>query len=400
MRKIFNLILIIGLFIGFSSPFNIVHAATLEQQQAELNRQIQANSKAIGNTKQDLSSVQSAISSIENQINSAQKDIDLSVRKIDLTSEEINQTQADIEVKLQELQVQKNNLFETVRVYYENSQTSTLEVVVSSNSLNDAIDRTQYLEAISSRLNDTMAAINQAKTELETKKKKLQDDKISMENQKAALVSKQQALQEQQRVKNGLLNDAQGTLSSLQGQQKDAQTRLNEVNAQIAALSGTSNWGSGIVSQNDGSWYYSQTGNYTNLGNSPYTVSQYGCLITSYAMVATYYGNRITPTDIANMWWHFSGGGYFQNGTSDLGISVTQSGPVNWGVVDQEISSGHPVIVSVYLPSVGAINGDGSSHFIVIKGRSGDTYLMHDPIGGGRSYGLDQIRSMKIIRPN
>lgn len=401
MKKYLYILLMISMtIIPLINTVDVAHAATLEEQQAALNQQIQSNRKAIGNTQQNVSDVQGAISSIENQINNAQRDIDLSNQKINLTNQQIEETQNQIDQKQKELDQKKADFKETLITYYENGEPTTLEIVASASNLSDVINKSQYFQSLTDQINTQADQIKTVKNNLQTDQDNLNKQKSDIESQKTALVAQQQALQEQQNVKNGLLNDAQNTLSSLQNQQKNAQAKLSEINAQIAALSGTSNWGNGIVSQNDGGWYYQQSGNYTHLGNSPYTVSQYGCYITSFAMVATFYGNRITPTDIANMWWHFTSEGYFQGGVGDLGLNIIQSGSVNWGVVDNEISNGHPVIVSVYLPSVGKINGDGSSHFIVIKGKSGDKYLMHDPIAGRRSYSLDQIRSMRIIRPN
>ena len=136
----------------------------------------------------------------------------------------------------------------------------------------------------------------------------------------------------------------------------------------MRTLTAITNWGGQIVSSDDNAWYYSQTGDYTRLGSSWYTVNEVGCLITSMAMVSTFYGNHITPDWVAQ-------NAYFTN-------------------------DGRPVIVSVYLPSVGAVNSDGSSHFIVIKNFSDGRYLMHDPIGPGRGYSLGQVRSMILTSGN
>ena len=396
-------LILISLIAGFIfQPVDLARADTLsdlQQRQADLNRQIQANRKALSQKKIDISNLQSAIASLDGQITAVQKDVDLSASKIEITNQQINKLKDEIAQKEKELETQKENLYETMRVIYETPQKSTVEIVVSSNSLSEVVDRAQYIESLNYQIETTINTITKLKSDLENEKNQQEVQKADLEKQKAALVAQKQGLQSQQQLKNDLLNNTQSTIASLQGQQNDAQAKIAQVNQQIQALTGTSNWGSQIISQDDPSWYYTQIGNYTSLGNSPYTVNQYGCLITSYAMVSTYYGNRITPTDIAQMYWHFTGGGYFQGDTSDFGIVVASSGPINWVVVDNELANNHPVIVSIYLPSVGAINGDGSSHFIVIKGKSDDKYLMQDPIGHGRSYDLNQVRSMKVVRP-
>lgn len=233
-RTIFLIISFISI-LGFVLPVNAQSLTELQKRQAELDAQIQANKSAISSKQGDINDIQGLINNLNNQISVAEKDIDLSIRKIDLTSEEINQTQADIEVKLQELKVQKDNLFETVKVYYENSQTSTLEVVVASNNLNDAIDRTQYLEAISSRLNETVTKINQAKADLETQKKQQEEEKISLENQKNSLMEKKKGLSLQKSQKDTLLNQNVAEKSQYQATLSDLQKERSQISDAIYA---------------------------------------------------------------------------------------------------------------------------------------------------------------------
>ena len=117
-------------------------------------------------------------------------------------------------------------------------------------------------------------------------------------------------------------------------------------------------------------------------------------------MIGKYYGNSVTPSSIASNTSNFDREGYLMVASPPgTGVNVGGSQSVNWDTVDDEINNGHPVIISIYLPSVGAVNRDGSSHFIVIKGKIGNQYLMHDPIGDGRGYNISQVKSMKIVRP-
>lgn len=400
-RKISLSFLILLLTFAIFQPTTVARADTLsdlQQRQAELSRQIQENRKALSQKKIDISNLQNAMTSLESQIMAIQKDVDLSASKIEVTNQQINKLRDEITQKEKELEIQKGNLYETMRVMYETPQKSTVEIVIGSNSLSEVVDRAQYIESLNYQIEKTINTITQLKADLENEKNQQEVQKADLEKQKAALVAQKRGLEDQQKLKNDLLNNAQSTLSTLKSQQQDAQIRIAQVNQQIQALTGTSNWGSQIISQDDPSWYYTQIGNYTTLGGSPYTVSQYGCLVTSIAMVSTYYGNRITPTDIAQMRWLFNRDGAMVS--YDIpGVVITSGGSINWAVVDDELANNHPVIVSIYLPSVGALNSDGSSHFIVIKGKSDDKYLMQDPIGHGRSYDLNQVRSMKIVRP-
>jgi uncharacterized protein YvpB len=124
------------------------------------------------------------------------------------------------------------------------------------------------------------------------------------------------------------------------------------------------------------------------------TIKDAGCLITSIAMIATYYGHSITPPGVvAKSSFDYSGS---YQGSSGIGVSVGSSVRVNWDTINSEINQGHPVIVSVKV-SGPVYNSDGSNHFIVIKGFSGGKYLIHDPYWRTSSYDKDEVISMKIV---
>ncbi|MEX1051819.1 MAG: C39 family peptidase, partial [Patescibacteria group bacterium] len=169
-------------------------------------------------------------------------------------------------------------------------------------------------------------------------------------------------------------------------------------------LASRNSWGDDILSGATSSWYFSQN-NYPNteLGNSGYTVKQLGCLVTSYAMIATFYGRSVSPATIAgdsgNFWNSGSNAGALRiEPPSPTGLSMSRYS-IDWGRLDDELDAGRPAIISIYLPEVGALNSDGSSHWVVVYARDGDKYRMHDPLGGGRSYGFGQVKTLKVIRP-
>ena len=67
--------------------------------------------------------------------------------------------------------------------------------------------------------------------------------------------------------------------------------------------------------------------------------------------------------------------------------------------IDSELAEGHPVIVGV------AINGIPNSHFVVIKEKQGDNYIMNDPyvenghdIPFASKYSLGSISAVNTIR--
>jgi len=345
---------------------------------------------------------------VKNQINNIDDQIDQTQGAILQTTAQINDTASKISELESQIKTQEDNLKQekdkmnkvVVSWYMEGDNGGLFEAVLGSDSLSEVTKKEQYYESIRQEINGMIDEINKLKAELKNQKDEQEKQKANFEAMKNDQVARQKSLQSNMAYKNELLNYTNSTITNLNNQAAAAQERIKQIDSQIRALTVTSRWGDQIVSSNDGSWYFTQTGNMTRLGNSPYTVSQYGCLITSIAMIGRYYGSGVTPSSIASNASNFDNQGYLiVSSPPGTGVSVGGSQGVNWDVVDQEIGNGHPVIVSIYLPSVGAINRDGSSHFIVIKGKSGSKYLMHDPIGDGRGYNINQVRSMKIVRP-
>lgn len=115
----------------------------------------------------------------------------------------------------------------------------------------------------------------------------------------------------------------------------------------------------------------------------------YGCAVTSSAMVLAYYGSQFTPETLLNELIARKG---FDNGkikwqsvvdASNGSLSsckrVTYSGLADMSVINSLIDAGNPVILDVRAKLK---SGGYSMHFVVCTGRSGDIYYINDPILG------------------
>jgi len=121
------------------------------------------------------------------------------------------------------------------------------------------------------------------------------------------------------------------------------------------------------------------------LGQDTITIGKYGCLLTSMAMVADYYGATETP-DTLNDKMKAAGG--FQGalvipavmpaavpGIRFVNYVPSQNQPAPMAQIDASLAAGKPVIVEVdYSPAAGLQN-----HWIVLYAKQGDDYLIRDP---------------------
>lgn len=340
--------------------------------------------------------VSGQISTLESGIQTTQA----SISQIQQGIEQKNQEIASLEADLRVIQDQQDALVRQLYIVHQSSGDA-----LTLFSSDGTISERERKEAQFTALKKSVALIHSrtmaAKLEVEKNRNDLQQKSDELVALQAQQNERRSSLSSVRAVQQELQRDAIGTAKKLDQEAAAQRDRAAKIEQQLRTLRATSSWGSQIVSGSTAWYYRTQTGNYTKLGNSVYTVHDYGCLITSIAMLATYHGRSTTPTEIAQNPANFTSQGYLIGGRPiGLGINVGGSVPVNWSTVNSELANGRPVIVSIYLPSVGAVNPDGSSHFVVIDGVSNGKYWMQDPIGPGRGYNLNQVRSMKIVRPN
>ena len=139
-------------------------------------------------------------------------------------------------------------------------------------------------------------------------------------------------------------------------------------------------------SQYDSRWSNDQLG-----GDGP-TICGQGCALTSAAMVMAYYGVNTDPQKLNNaigrvgydanycIYWSA-----IRNTCHDETNQIEYyPGTVGFDttVLNDHLDAGHPVIVKVYCPGYGGYWGD---HFVVVTGRSDETYYINDPASSTRS---------------
>lgn len=394
-------LLAVGLVVAFQP--NLVLADQTQEllnQQAALRQQLLATQQQAQASREQATQFGSKVRSLQGSIRVVSNQIGTTQDQIVAVTQSITDKQHEIEVTQHELEVQKNNQDEAIRTLYELGDPDPITVVLGSTSIAQIIQQSQYIASIEQSVQLVIdqtktlkAKLSQDQQDLKDQQSKLNELKGQQERERSGLAAEQS---------NAAANQAAATASQQQATALAAtiQARIAETQRKLSVLTATARWGSDVVSDAPTGWYYNQLNYYDQLGASPYTVHDYGCLITSLAMVATRAGNAVTPPWIASHpnWFDGEGNAYISSIADGIGLVVTSSGSANWNTIDSELDKGHLVIVSIYLPNVGAINADGSSHFIVISGKRGNHYLMQDPLGADRGYAISQVRSMLTLR--
>ncbi|HID52151.1 MAG TPA: hypothetical protein EYP41_08955 [Anaerolineae bacterium] len=151
-------------------------------------------------------------------------------------------------------------------------------------------------------------------------------------------------------------------------------------------------------SQNDPRWKNNI------LGTGPRTMSEFGCLVSSFAMMLSAYGENITPWELDQKLLQMPPGQGFDGSNvffaapaflighikfhgnwkprPETGATFAQFDPNLIARIDQELQNGQAVLVQVDRNPTNPYNISVEQHWVYVLGRQGEDYLILDPIDG------------------
>jgi hypothetical protein len=311
---------------------------------------------------------------------------------MDATASQIDSLKSDITEKEKEIDYQKMILSNLMQTYYDYDRQGVLELVLWNKEMSVSFGQSDYIEQSGLKVSDVLAQIQNTQAQLLNSRQKLQEDYQTNAELSDQFTQKKEDLQSTE-------NQKQYLLEKTQGEEEKYQQMLANIEKQKAELfdfSTASNIGDILDSVKDypkpdskywasTSWYFSQTdsrwGN-QRIGNSKSLMKDYGCAVTSVAMVFKNLGAGITPGGLAKA-KVFSGDLINWPGSWSPSIELASSighGNVNWSTIKSEISDDHPVIVHIKKAT------GGGGHYVVITGRDSKDYIVHDPYFGANLY--------------
>lgn len=367
--------------------------------------------KQINDLQQNLASTQTRGKTLAAEITRINDQISLTELQIQSTEAKLNRLGADITnvsqkiIRIQEAlndvsTVLANRIVET----YKAGRSDQVLYLLSSANFTDFIERMEYLRIVQKHDREQLYEMSATKKNYNDQKSLLEEKKIEVENLSLDLKNYQNQLSEQNSQKKSLLE-------ATQNDERRYQSLLTQAQAQLAAFRGfvAGQGGASILSNqtsctNDWGCYYNQRDSQWGLlkiGSSNDSLAEFGCLVTSTAMILSHYGHQVSPAQVAQVQ-----SAYFPPTALMLlspwsidGVTYTRTNiGSGTGPVDAELAGGNPVIVGI---------GNGPAHFVVIKAKDGDNYIMNDPfVENGHDikftdhYSLGSITAVNRVRVN
>lgn len=266
-------------------------AESLEQQLTNINNEkatINAKLKDLNGQKKTLAN---ELAIFDNQIYAIQLQIDATQAEIDLTNKNIDETNVKISQAESDLKKQKEILSEYLKVMYIEGQSSTIELIASSNTFSEFVDRSEYLSTMQEKVKETADKIVAIKADLETKKKDLEVKKAKAEDLKNEQVAQRSGIDNQRYAKNQLLSETKGTESEY----KKKLTSLAQKEAAVwAAYEAATRNATG----SNGSSYHGGSGSGYMIWPSSGSLTQ-GYGMTDFALSGAYNGKIHNGLDIS-----------------------------------------------------------------------------------------------------
>ncbi len=182
----------------------------LLQKQSCLSQALTQAQKNLQSTQQQADSLQNTIDSLDSSISQTQGQIDATQNQIGTTNSIIDSLTNQIAANQAKLDDLNNKLKTAYANLYELSQTSTLEMLIQSKSLDDLLNQSQYIQALQTDLQQSIDTANSLATDLGNQKQQTEQQKASLQSFNDQLSASKASLDAQKSQKSYLLNRTQG----------------------------------------------------------------------------------------------------------------------------------------------------------------------------------------------
>ena len=394
-------------FLAFSFGYNnsLAQEATptpeiseeTEEKLDDLDDEGKRLKKMIDLKKKQQQTLKSQLELMQARQDALAKDVQEKESAVKNSQEEIVSLEKQIREKEAEMQSSKVKLAEVLRAYDRIDRELAMELLRQKGDVAKVLNNSEFLSQTWEKIRQVKEQMNEKKRELEGRKGELEKKHSELVERKEELEDKVYFLKNEEQNKEVILSKTQGEenkykelLARVEQQKQELiggyDEFSDELKGDLAKIKDKApKPKSGTAST---SWYYSQTDSRwgeNRIGLSSSLMKDYGCAISSLAMVFTFHGEKITPGRLATrpifsrdliVWPRVWESLEIPEGYS------TAHGGVSWSSVDKQLEKDNPVIVFVRAAG-------GKGHYVVIVGKdkkSGNKYVVHDPLFGSNIF--------------
>lgn len=368
-----------------------------EAKRQELEKRAQEYQNVINQKKGEINSLNNQIAIFDAQTGKLEIEIRVTEDFIIQTELEISQLEYGLDQTEKDIVSQKKNLGELIRTIDEYDETTDLEIILQSENLSDFFSQKNYLEEAQEKIQIKVEDLKMMKNKMTQDKETKEKKKEKLEELKSRLAGQKSSLDYQRKSKQNLLKFTKGEENKYQqllaNIEKQKQSLLGDINrlrlqkaAELARLKELQEkppaqfW----ASEN---WYYRQDDRRwaeNSIGFSNSKMADYGCAISSLAMVFSRKGSAVTPGKLAQepiFYYDLIVWPQRWGSVNCVNCPPAHTSSFDWSRLDKELAAANPVIVFV------RVKGRNAGHYVVVHHKTGDgRYVVHDPLFGANIY--------------
>lgn len=318
VRNTICLLLCLMLFLESSGNVQAVTIEELQKQIQESQSYLNSENEAISNLQDEQDLIEEEISDLDAELVNLYTEISVLEDKILEQEGKIAEKSAEIEVAQEEFEAaeaeerrQYEAMKERIRFTYEQGESSYIELLLSSGSFSELLNRAEFIEEVSAYDDRMLAEYQAIKQKVADMKAKLEADRAALVEEKEALEADKASLAEQQSYLNGILAQKRAVSANYDAEIAAAKNRAAQFKQQIAADTKKIEQ----IKEEERRRLAAQNGNGGGTKNSKPNPNAANTIAAAQAVVAQSGGSG-SGKSIANYACQFIGNPYVSGGTS------------------------------------------------------------------------------------
>ena len=230
MLKLFSVIVIA--ILALTTPV----LAVSESDKDEIDDKIKEAKDKLEDVSNEKSDMLKQVEKLTVEISSYETEVEKLEKEIKELNSEIKEMKAEIEEKEELYKTNYEKMQKRLVVYYENGETSYLDIILSSKHFADVISNWYYLNQITEADAEFLETVEKQKEELKLDKKKLENSKEKVEANKKNVEKTKTSLEKAQKTKKSVANQLSQEEKELQKDIEQFEKDKKEIERQLAEL--------------------------------------------------------------------------------------------------------------------------------------------------------------------
>ena len=269
-RTILSMLAVIMMVLAVVSPQMAFAVTDYEQEEIDrINNKVEAIEDEIlasenkvaaieekkAQSKQTASDLLTQVNELDRQISSFNQKISLLNQTVEALNTQINQTQENVTTQEQEIEQTKALLMQRLRTMYMAGETSSIEILMSSDSFENFLTRIQLVQSVSKHDSNLVKELEVKINELKELEKSLREQQVKVQSEKDEVAAAKAQLVPKKKLLSVKVLEMNRQISRLDAQDAEAKKIQKNLEAQKDAferqvddiLSGKVQNGSGSV---------------------------------------------------------------------------------------------------------------------------------------------------------